>query len=275
MSYALRNWSPHRARGLAVERVRHLLDNLATLPLVQKANVAMGRWDGTTTFHSVRDDAGERFPGIYSAWLARGTGTIINRHPQLMACMLEEGIKFEDVMNIETVKVWSFETLAREYRIRSIDLLKLDCEGADCDILQGLIDYCDNWPEAFPRIISFETNGLTSNQVIGRVLSELKVRGYGVLYRGRDTVLKYRHAEQVVCCDFLNGYCRNADACYFDHTNKPKAGRCCYGDQCTRRHGDVTPLCIVCKRSAQQNCCFCYACWQQRSNWDTPWLFSG
>ena len=49
MGYALRSWNPYRARGLAVEPVRHLLDRLGALPSVEKANVAMGSRDGTAT----------------------------------------------------------------------------------------------------------------------------------------------------------------------------------------------------------------------------------
>ena len=273
MGYALRNWNPRHVRGLAVEPVKHLLAHLPTLPLVEKVNVAMGLRDGETILYSVRENACDLLPKSYAVHLARGTGTIRRKHPQLLQAMLSESIKFDDVMEKLIVPIWSFEKLARYYRIRSIDVLKIDCEGSDNDILDSLIDYCDQWQEAFPRVICFETNALSSVRDIRRVRSKLKARRYTEVYSGHDTVLKRRQAERVICCDFLRGVCRKGSKCYFDHMYDPKSFPCCYGDQCCHGHGGASPLCIACERYAWSNCCFCSACYWERWSWEHPWFF--
>ncbi len=263
---ALRTWNLDKVRGVAVEPVSHLLDRLPMLPCVRKENVAMGSTDGAATLHFVREDAGKRWPYSYAVWLARGTGTINGKHPHLVKCLRREGIPFDDVMDTVIVPVWSFERLARHHKIASIDVLKIDCEGSDCRILQGLMDYCDRWPATYPRIISFETNQLSKRRDVEKTLSALRDRSYVMIHRGRDTVLKRMRAKQAICCDFLHGTCWNGKTCFFDHSRgtRAKAAQCCYGGRCLRQHGGVIPTCIACNLGSGYGRLFCQGCWEMR-----------
>lgn len=265
IGYALRTWNPSKVRGIAVEPVSHLLDRLPVLPFVRKENVAMGSTDGTATLHFVREDAGRRLPYSYVVWLARGTGSTKGKHPTLLQCLHHDGICFDDVMATVTVPRWSFASLAWTHKIASIDILKIDCEGSDCDILRGLMDYCDKWPATYPRIISFETNHLSKKSDVQNTLSALRARNYSTIHEGQDTVLKRMHTS-VLCCDFLHGTCFNGRKCYFDHSRGPrdKDTLCCYGDQCLRGHGGVIPSCIMCNRHSAGSCLYCKGCWATR-----------
>ena len=110
IGHALRTWNPDEAVGLVVEPVRLLLDRLPNLRGVQKVAAAMGKADGFGYFWCVRGDAQKRRPHAYSAWLARGTGTLGKPHPQLKDCIVEEGIRLSDVMKRQRVPVLSFKT---------------------------------------------------------------------------------------------------------------------------------------------------------------------
>lgn len=263
MGNALRTWNSSKVRGIAVDPVAHLLDRLPVLPFVQKAIVAMGSTDGQVALHSVREDAGKRLPNSYAVWLARGTGSTNGKHPTLLQWLRRDGIRFDDVMETATVPRWSFKTLAEHHKIASIDILKLDCEGADLDILWGLVAYCDTWPDVYPRIISFESNHLSKRSDVQEMLSALEARNYVVIHRGHDTVLKRTGLEDVVCCDFLLGKCYYGRSCYFDHprTSSGRDVRCCFGENCLRGHGGFTPFCILCNKDAGNDCMFCESCW--------------
>ena len=74
MDHALRTWNPAEAVGLAVDPVWHLLQRLPDLDgvqKVQKVQAAIGATDGWQKLHYVQEDALQRFPCAYSAWLAR------------------------------------------------------------------------------------------------------------------------------------------------------------------------------------------------------------
>ena len=238
MGYALRTWDVAKVHGLVVEPVTHLLRRLPKLPGVLKVDdVALGSKDGSGVFNYVREDAAKRFPKSYAVYLARGTGNVGSPHPQLSECLRQEGIKYADVMTSKPVHVWSFATLAKRYRVASVDVLKLDCEGRDCDVLQGLIDYCRKGFMCFPRIISFETNSLCSEPIVNNVLQQLEGVGYRVLWRGRDTVLKLEVGIPAVCGDFLCGWCGKGQQCFFDHVSVGTPWGAhgierCYGKSC-------------------------------------------
>ena len=265
MGRALLTLDPEEAVGLVVEPVGHLLERLPNLAGVYKLRAAMGAVDGYKDFWCVRADALQRFPHNYSAWLARGTGTLGELHPQLKDRLAEDGIEPTDVMTRQRVPVWSFGTLAWSYNIGSIDVLKLDCEGADCEVLHGLMDYCDSWPETFPRIIAFETNDLSCEETVKRTISRLNSRGYEVLSKGRDTILKRRSPRVLVCCAFLRGECPWGRSCFFDHQSSQDAARgCCLGWRCAHGHGGALSCCCRCDATPVFRSCYCEDCWRRK-----------
>ena len=90
---------------------------------------------------AVRADlALQRFPRAYSALLARGTAILGDPHPQLLEWLRYERIDLSEIMTWEWIPVWPFETLATRCKILSVDILKVDCEGFDCEVLNGLMD---------------------------------------------------------------------------------------------------------------------------------------
>ena len=82
MGHALCTWNPEEVVGLAVDPVWHLLKRLPNLVGVQKVHAAIGRDDAWRTLWYAKEDALQRFPGAYSAWLARGTATLEYPQPE-------------------------------------------------------------------------------------------------------------------------------------------------------------------------------------------------
>ena len=268
MGHALCTWNPEEVVGLAVEPVWHLLNRLPNLVGVQKVHAAIGRDDAQRTLWYAKEDALQRFPGAYSAWLARGTATLGDPHPKLMQWLARERIDPTQIMTQQLVPVWSFKTLATTYKVLSIDVLKTDCEGADCEVLRGLIDYCDQRPETFPRIIAFESNDMTRPETVQEIIRELVDRGYKVLSQGHDTILKRtRDQHPLVCCAFLRGVCPWGTSCFFDHQSSQDAMQgCCFQSCCVHGHGGAVPRCCRCGErfeGSPRGWCYCRDCWSR------------
>ena len=252
--------------GLAVDPIWSLLKRLPNLVGVQKVHAAIGAVDGWQTFWYAREDALQRFPRAYSAWLARGTATLGNPHPKLMQWLAHERIGLTQIMTRQVVPVWSFKTLATKYKIWSIDVLKIDCEGTDCEVLRGLIDYCDEEPQTFPRIIAFESNDMTRPETVQTTIRQLESKGYKVLSQGHDTIMKRtRDQHPLVCCAFLRGVCPWGKSCFFEHQDSQGALQgCCFQSYCVHGHGDAVPRCCRCKERFEgrpRGWCYCRNCW--------------
>ena len=293
LGHALLNWDRDQVLGIAVDPVEHLLECLPVLPGVTKVPVAIADVDGEAEMHFARSNALSLFPGAYSSWLSMGTGKLWSPHPHLLEWLQHDGIDYHSIAEVKRVPVWSFRTLAMKFHVQSVDILKVDCEGADCSILEGVLSYCDENPDCFPRILQFETNELTHQSTIEWTIEQLKQRGYQVCYRGRDTVMKRSIQPQRFCCDFLVGKCiYSAEQCFFDHpisfgnavstqedepgslnltSNMLQSTVCCFGRHCVRGHGDAGPnsLCLYCKRTISSGeDCWCDLCWDSWRNWE-------
>jgi hypothetical protein len=71
--------------------------------------------------------------------------------------------------------------------------LKIDTEGHDCVILQGLYEY----NRIFPDDIIFETNELTPYDEVTRVINLLKTIGYEIVTRDYNTHLRFNPLQDI------------------------------------------------------------------------------
>ena len=275
LGLALRNWDPKSVRGLSVEPVSHLLARLPSLPNVYKVGVAIGSSAGKMVCTHVQLDASIRHPESHGVRVAGGTGMVaceFKTHPHLAEWLRDERIPMEEVVEACPVDVWTFGQLVECYKVLSVDVLKLDCEGCDLDILSSMLQYCSTRPGLLPRIVAFESNDLTPQDHVTAMIDKMCGLGYRVLHRGRDTYLKREpgdHGSLVPCCAFWAGRCRDGLSCYFDHVHRQSSSsRCCYGQQCLRGHGGVKPTCTVCGIELDMNQWLCCSCWSRgESRW--------
>jgi hypothetical protein len=79
-------------------------------------------------------------------------------------------------MRSHTCECLSWETLVNRYNIESVNLLKIDTEGHDCEIINSIL----NNKIVLPKKIHFEANILTDSEIIRKTLRRLIESGYKV-----------------------------------------------------------------------------------------------
>ena len=86
--------------------------------------------------------------------------------------MLQQ-VNRSDLMENKLIKVLDWRELCDAYKVRRVDVVQLDCEGKDCAILQGMLRYYDQDKASLPRVIRFEANHLTPNDVVQATLDNV------------------------------------------------------------------------------------------------------
>jgi len=172
--------------GFSVEPLSCYLDSLPNKPLVTKLNVAITGDEihplELDFFYIPEETIIEKNLPI---WF-KGCNTINNYHPLHVSHNLQEFVK------IEKVKCISIRKFLVDNKIRNIKFLKIDTEGHDINILNGLFNYIKVLPVNFyPIKILFESNEHTLASEIDLVLEKFLSIGYQIVSRGYDTVIEY------------------------------------------------------------------------------------
>ena len=191
------------ARGLAVEAVQEHLEALPSLPYVTKVAAAIDEFSGKDILYCVSGENAKLYLGEYSAplpnnadepvevdvmWYAMSMSSLGRPQPELERMLQSCGRL--DLLERRSVSVLSWGSLCTQYKVASVDVLQLDCEGKDCAILRGMLSHCESQPAIFPRLIQFEANSLTDPEDLQTTLEALMTRGgYRVLERRERDIL--------------------------------------------------------------------------------------
>ena len=156
--------------GLSIEPVALYLNRLADKKNVRKVNCAVGDTNGRVKVYYVSPDDVVRFN--LPPWV-RGCNSVIGPHPSTYRVLERHGLLH--LMQTIEVDCCNWATLVRRYDIDSVKLLKIDAEGHDCYIVNGILD---SGVSVFPKRISFENNVLTDKELLSRTLEKLASAGY-------------------------------------------------------------------------------------------------
>jgi len=169
------------AVGLCVEPVRVHLDKLPSKPNVSKVCAAI-------SIHNIRGSCNVFFvpPDVIAdhglpEWL-KGCNSIGKRHLQ------HNVLGIEHLVSIETVREMPIFDLLLEHEVTSIDVLKIDTEGGDCQILMWFFVSIVNNHKLSPRRIIFEKNILTNEADFTAVIQLYSAIGYTETGRYGDNV---------------------------------------------------------------------------------------
>ena len=121
---------------------------------------------------------------------AGSLGSLGTPHPNLDFML--RNIGRSDLLEKRIIQVLDWSTLCSRYQVRKVDVVQLDCEGKDCAILRGMLNYCDRKPLALPRILQFEANHLTPEEEILDTLQSLAQRGFTLRYRTTNNIMVER-----------------------------------------------------------------------------------
>jgi hypothetical protein len=171
--------------GLSIEPIGYYLDQLPNRACVKKLDIAVARNNkfGFMDVYYVPERV-IRARGLPD-WL-RGCNSVGNYHPKHIE------LSVRDLVQIDTVKLIPVGELFNCYNVTELDYLKIDTEGADCEIMRHLSEFLKTESTTrYPKKILFESNELADQGEVEMVKAEFISLGYCVTKSGYDTVLEY------------------------------------------------------------------------------------
>jgi hypothetical protein len=170
--------------GLSIEPIGYYLDQLPNRANVKKLDIAVARNDkwGFMDVYYVPERV-IRARGLPD-WL-RGCNSVGDYHPKHIE------LAVRDLVQIDTVEIIPIGEIFNCYAVTELDYLKIDTEGADCEIMINLFEFLKTQPVSrYPKKILFESNELANQGSVEMVKAEFISLGYRVTKSGYDTVLE-------------------------------------------------------------------------------------
>lgn len=178
------------AIGISIEPVKYYLDKLPTKPNVIKINGAISL-DGTKGEIDVFYVPPNLVESNNLEWYIRGCNSVGKYHDYHISKNITHLVVKERVPLIPIADLFD------QYSITSINLLKIDTEGADCRILNQLWDYLDGKPSTqYPEKVIFETNLHTSEEEILKTVERSCGLGYTSQRLDMNTILTKREVRE-------------------------------------------------------------------------------
>jgi FkbM family methyltransferase len=181
---ALIETAAEHTRGISVEPIRTYLDQLPSPAGVLKLQCAVSRKNKNETLEVYYVPESVIHQHGLPSWL-RGCNSVGEYHFQHVA------LNIQSLVQVEQVPCVPIGQLFEDHDITELDLLKIDTEGADCDIMMHLYAYLARQPfSRYPRKIMFESNELSVPAQVELVKRRFMDLGYRVTQAGYDTVLE-------------------------------------------------------------------------------------
>jgi FkbM family methyltransferase len=174
--------------GLSIEPISYYLDQLPNRAGVKKLAVAISRNHGMLPVFYIPERT-IRARGL-PEWL-RGCNSVGDYHPKHVELMVR------DLVQIDTVDVMTIADIFDLHDVTELDYLKIDTEGADCEIMYQLNLFLEKQPKSrYPKKILFESNELAVPAEVELVKNTFVKLGYNITQAGYDTVLEYKKATE-------------------------------------------------------------------------------
>jgi len=170
--------------GISVEPLSHYLNQLPNKKNVIKENIAIAfnNLEKQIEIYYVPENIikEKNLP----AWL-KGCNSLSTYHPKHIELDIVNLVKIEHVLQIP------ISNLLEKYKVESLNFLKIDTEGGDCDILLHLQKYLDmkGSKSLFPKKIQFESNSLTEKTKIQKVLHTYEKSGYRISKKKKTDIV--------------------------------------------------------------------------------------
>lgn len=181
---------PDDAYGLSIDPLSMYLENLPSKDHVHKVCAAITGSEPETDTIDIfyvhpTDIVAHKLP----MWV-RGCNSIGNPHPTTSSVLQTAGLSH--LMQHKSVPLLSLAHLFRQYEVDTIGKFKVDTEGHDCNIVTGLIRYCETHESVWPKVLVFEYNSLTDRNEADAVIRSLKTNGYDFVSHEGDEITFWR-----------------------------------------------------------------------------------
>lgn len=118
---------------------------------------------------------------------ARGCNMIGRPHPEIVSLLEQRQLDFALVKR-KVVPGVSLRDLCNKYSVSSIDLLKYDTEGMDCQLVRAALDELE--PHQMPRVLQFECFWQEHMRNIDDAIAAWTARGYKLVARNKDVIMR-------------------------------------------------------------------------------------
>lgn len=168
--------------GISIDAISYYLDCLPNKPNIRKIHAAITSdrtSDSIKIYYIPEEDILKH--NLYN-WF-KGCNKIGEYHPLHVEHNLTHLVKIEDVPLV------NIDELLIKHNIRKIKYLKIDTEGHDCVILNGLFKYLENKDMIYyPDLIEFESNQLVLEEQVDSVIQYAERIGYKCIARNDNLV---------------------------------------------------------------------------------------
>ena len=161
--------------GLSIDPVAHYLDRLPCPSGCSKLNAAISDREGEVAVYFVRPDLIQTL-GLPD-WL-RGCNSIGNPHPTV-ASLIKDMKLPPDIVVESRVPMYRVQSVLERFNIDGVFFLKLDTEGHDATILEEFFESAT--VRQYPHQLLFESNILSDNDRIHRLIAKLLLSGYDIV----------------------------------------------------------------------------------------------
>lgn len=169
--------------GLSIEPIKHYLDSLPDKPNVKKLNCAVSKSNQCEILQVFYVPTQAIVENNLPDWL-RGCNSVGDYHYQHRRLGITELVKKN------YIPCYPIRNIFLDNNITELDFLKIDTEGADCDIMLGLYDFLvTQGPSLRPQKIQFESNELSDPEKVELVKSKFVNLGYRSVVNRTDTLL--------------------------------------------------------------------------------------
>ena len=175
--------------GITIEPIKYYLDKLPNKRNVKKINKAVTDFVSSENkkiiMHYIPEDVIDKHN---LGWWLKGCNSVNDYH------LLHKNYNIQHLVSKEEVDVISIKDLFLENNVGCLNLLKIDTEGHDVIILQGLHDYLSKLEnkDLYPKKIIFESNAMSSSESVDDIIKKFTSIGYELISRGEDTVIEYK-----------------------------------------------------------------------------------
>jgi hypothetical protein len=175
--------------GISVEPIGYYLNQLPNKKNVKKINKAVTDYvhseNKKMTIYYIPENI--IFHNNLGFWM-KGCNSVNKYHPLHIAYNVCHLVQKDEV------DVISVKDLFVENNVGTLKLLKIDTEGHDVIILNGLYNYLLEIKnsEFYPKKIIFESNSNICSELVDDIIEKFVNLGYILISRGHDTVIEYK-----------------------------------------------------------------------------------
>ena len=168
--------------GLSIEPLKVYLDSLPDKDTVTKVNCAVSSKDGVVDVYWI--DPSDIIKYNLPHWL-KGCNSVDTPHPSAVHDLRIRNL--EHIYKKTECECLTWKTIVERYQIEHVEYLKIDTEGHDCTIINNILDT----NSLLPKKIFFESNELTSPDLVAATIKRLEQKGYTTIHSGsHDTLVE-------------------------------------------------------------------------------------